>query len=250
MDSQGKFDVFEKEALRAGFLLNKVVHDTIETMHFSDSAGYHMFWMTPWDNHWVVGIRGPRPRLLYRIGNSEKIDEFLLELMQLITKPGRSPDVTEDMRASYNLQELSLLEWHTAKRNRIRDAYARMGWEQLTRDDKKIAWDQMWRVCDFENSHSVAPQPSLTWDIQHARDFPEESEERQELVHDLEQKCLKAMRCVGDDVWLALEFHHPCYRFHTQSMSSTLHPWPVSPFPDRDPAHFVTADFRCGITTV
>lgn len=245
--SQSKYDVFERAASNAGFIPKKDVIDGVETVYFANSEGKYIFWLAPWDNQWVVFLYGPQ--VFYRIGKSDQIDGFLLELLEVIANRGARRNVMDNMRESFDLQELSRAEWTIGKRDRIRSEYARMGWNELSDYDWKIAWDKLSRVWDFDNGVCVEPQPCTKWDIRHVIRLLEGTGKQEELTYDLEQKCVRAMRRLGDDFWLALYFNHPSYRLHIHDMSDSLHPWPVSPFPHHDEAFFVSSDFRCGIAS-
>ena len=242
--SQQKLDIIKKAAVRAGFVPKQKIYSYAKAISIADLSNEHVLWVAPWDEEWIVCIPGPR---FYRIGDSDGIESFLLEYLKLKGSCTSIPPVPDRLRTSYRVTEFS--QWLGIVFARLRDEYRQMGWHELTDGEAVEAWERWSEVSNRLESNSSEPQPSQSWNIRHiatSRDF---SEEQQELVCDLERKLLSAMGQIGDGVWLALEFNHPCYRFVARDVPDILHPWPIELIPTSDPAAFVASDFSCGIAT-
>ncbi|QDU58434.1 DUF2716 domain-containing protein [Aeoliella mucimassa] len=242
-----KLDAIKSIAVSGGCNARLAVCFYMQTLCIVDWSDRHLLWLAPWDGHWVVCLNGPR---FYCIRNEDDLKGFLTHYLQLINDDLEVSVVPGQLTDRYGIVEIAHSEWHNAVFQRLSEEYSKAGWHELPDDESVEAWRGASEAAERLLGGSKVPQSSMSWNIEDIANGGNFTERQQALVCDLELKVLRAMKLVGDGVWMVLDFNHPCYRVHSHRVPETFHPWPISLVPNDDEAVFIASDYSCGIQTM
>jgi hypothetical protein len=217
---------------------------SVETLNVSTADGKHLFWIAAWEDDWIVCLNGPR---FFRLESAQHVLEFFAQLLKRASDSSAKFEIDESLRGRFRVNEIAKRDWFLAIGNRLREQYAQLGWIELSKSESATMWERATNQFQLSANAPTLPEPSRTWNIQHAMNLSDDTDQEDEFVRDLQTKSLAAMRMSGSDTWYALDFNHACYQMNLSVLSSGAYRWPVSIFPDDDEALFFASDSLCGI---
>jgi hypothetical protein len=244
-DSLSLLDDLGQITTNHGFSIARRAFNFVESLCVYDSLGKHMFWLAPWEGNWILCLPGPT---FFQFSENGEIEKALITLLQTNKCDGGIAKMHSVLK-ELNFKEISQLDWGVAVRSKLSIEYAKRGWHELTDNEQDHVWPEYSQRFGSLDEIQSRRSDVMTWDIRSWLTLSEESVDLKSLVNEVDRTCLRAMRCIGRGVWLALDFNHTCYRVDTQRVPDEFEPWPIRVFPSDCEPYFIDEDFGCGIAT-